>query len=198
MPSGNDRRSLDETLAAVVAHPTRARCFMILAERTASPAEIARELRLDVTHVGYHVRKLSEFSMIELVDERPVRGAVEHFYRAIERPMVTEEQYAMLDQGERNGFAREICQWIFADVTAAIASGTFSSRPDNCVARAPMVVDEEGWRELSAIYTETVLRTLEVEARSKTRRERSGAPGLPVEGVALLFHRDLVSAGSDS
>ena len=77
---------METTLAAIVAHPTRARCFMILAERTASPVEIAQEIGKDVGHVGYHVRKLQQLNLIELVDERPVRGAVEHFYRAIERP----------------------------------------------------------------------------------------------------------------
>jgi hypothetical protein len=191
MAQTKQRHTMDQTLAAVVAHTTRARSFMILAERTASPVEIAKEIGKDVGHVGYHVRKLQELGLIELVDERPVRGAVEHFYRAIERPMVTEEQYALLDQTGRNSFAREICQLVVADVSAAIASEVFSSRANNCVARAPMLVDEQGWDELSAIYTETVLKTIEVESRSKERRMASGEAGLPVEGVALLFERQI-------
>ncbi|HET9186146.1 MAG TPA: winged helix-turn-helix domain-containing protein, partial [Solirubrobacterales bacterium] len=85
---------MEATLAAIVAHPTRARCFSILAERTASPVEIAQEIGKDVGHVGYHVRKLQEMNLIELVDERPVRGAVEHFYRAIERPILHEGEFA--------------------------------------------------------------------------------------------------------
>ena len=82
---------METTLAAIVAHPTRARAFTILNERTASPVEIAQEIGKDVGHVGYHVRKLLQLGLIELVDERPVRGAVEHFYRAMERAMVSEE-----------------------------------------------------------------------------------------------------------
>src|SRR4029077_2092314 len=86
--------SMETTLAAIVAHPTRARCFVILTERTASPVEIAQEIGKDVGHVGYHVRKLLQLNLIELVDERPVRGAVEHFYRAIERAVVSEREFA--------------------------------------------------------------------------------------------------------
>ena len=44
----------------------------IFAERTASPSEIARELRLDVSNVGYHVTALAETNLIERVGSRPV------------------------------------------------------------------------------------------------------------------------------
>src|SRR5882757_4320116 len=98
--------TMETTLAAIVAHPTRVRCFMILAERTASPVEIAQQIGKDVGHVGYHVRKLQQLDLIELVDERPVRGAVEHFYRAIERPVVREEGFAALSVPEREIFTR--------------------------------------------------------------------------------------------
>src|SRR6185503_15350826 len=98
--------TMETTLAAIVAHPTRARAFSILAERTASPVEIAQVVGKDVGHVGYHVRKLLQLDLIELVDERPVRGAVEHFYRAIERPVVSEEEFADQSIEEREVFTR--------------------------------------------------------------------------------------------
>src|ERR1700742_3488896 len=104
MPPAKTATSMEATLAAIVAHPTRVRCFMILADRPASPAEIAQQIGKDVGHVGYHVRKLQQLDLIELVDERPVRGAVEHFYRAIERPVVTEEEFAEQGVEEREVF----------------------------------------------------------------------------------------------
>src|ERR1700742_2640656 len=107
-PVKTDNATMETTLAAIVAHPTRARCFVILTERTASPVEIAQEIGKDVGHVGYHVRKLLQLNLIELVDERPVRGAVEHFYRAMERAMVTEEEFAAQSVEEREVFTRAI------------------------------------------------------------------------------------------
>src|ERR1700755_1858647 len=85
--SAATRRSPEATLGATVAHPMRCRCLAILADRVASPAEIARQLGLEVSNVGYHVSALAEAGLIEEVGQRPVRGAVEHFYRAIVRPI---------------------------------------------------------------------------------------------------------------
>src|ERR1700744_4638182 len=77
-------------------HPLRATLLRIYSERTASPAEISRELLVDVSKVSYHSRKLVELECAELVDTRPVRGAVEHFYRATERQLVATGDGAQL------------------------------------------------------------------------------------------------------
>ncbi len=45
-----------------------------------SPADLAREWGLDVNSVAYHVRELQKKDLIKLVDSRPRRGALEHFY----------------------------------------------------------------------------------------------------------------------
>jgi DNA-binding transcriptional ArsR family regulator len=189
MPALKPTETIDQTLAAVVAHPVRARALGVLAERTASPAELAIALGVEVNKANYHVKKLEEMKLIELVGTRPARGALEHFYRAIVRPLVTEDQYALLSQEERNGFAREICQLGFADAASALATQDFSSRSDNCVARTPVLVDEEGWRELAELHKETVLKTMAIEARSNGRRAESEEPGIHGESLVLFFER---------
>lgn len=45
-----------------------------------SPAELGRDLGHEVTGVAYHVRELEKKGLIKLVDSRPKRGALEHFY----------------------------------------------------------------------------------------------------------------------
>jgi DNA-binding transcriptional ArsR family regulator len=47
-----------------------------------SPSQIADELELPIGNVSYHVRVLADADLIELVDEIPRRGALEHLYRA--------------------------------------------------------------------------------------------------------------------
>jgi hypothetical protein len=181
---------VDKTLLAVVGHPVRARAFMVLAERTASPSEIAGILKVELNDVAYHVRRLRELKVIELVRTQPVRGALEHFYRAIEKPLVWAEEHARAPQNERNDFAREVAQVLFADVTAAIGSEDFSSRSDNCVARVPMVVDEEGWSEISKIMERTLKEVMEAQARSEERGLEAGADGIRAEVGLLLFERE--------
>jgi DNA-binding transcriptional ArsR family regulator len=179
--------SMETTLAAIVAHPTRARAFTILTERTASPVEIAQEIGKDVGHVGYHVRKLLQMDLIELVDERPVRGAVEHFYRAIERPLVSEEEFAALSVPEREVFTRYIMQRLVADVTRSMDQNVFAARPNHAILRTPMLVDEDGFQELSELHTELLERTLEVQARSAERMTGSDEDGIPTVSSSLLF-----------
>lgn len=178
---------METTLAAIVAHPTRARAFTILTERTASPVEIAQEIGKDVGHVGYHVRKLLQLDLIELVDERPVRGAVEHFYRAVERPMVTEEEFAALSIPEREGFNRYGMQLLVADVARSMDQEVFAARTNHIIVRTPMVVDEEGFQEMSDLHTELMDRTLEVQARSAERMAGSREEGISTVSSSLFF-----------
>jgi DNA-binding transcriptional ArsR family regulator len=169
MPPAKTAPTMETTLAAIVAHPTRARAFTILTERTASPVEIAQEIGKDVGHVGYHVRKLQQLDLIELVDERPVRGAVEHFYRAIVRPYVSEEEFAQQTLEEREVFTRHTLQFHVADIARAMDAHTFDARPNRALLRTPMVVDEDGFQELADLHDEMYERTLKIQAQSAER-----------------------------
>jgi DNA-binding transcriptional ArsR family regulator len=179
--------SMETTLATIVAHPTRVRAFSILAERTASPVEIAQEIGKDVGHVGYHVRKLQELNLIELVDERPVRGAVEHFYRAIARPVINEKEFAAQSLEEREGFTRYLLQLHVADISRAMDEHTIDARENRWVYRLPMVVDEEGFDELAALYSDIYERTLDIQARSDERRAGTDDEGIQTMSSNMFF-----------
>lgn len=186
-PAKTAAPTMETTLAAIVAHPTRARCFVILTERVASPVEIAQEIGKDVGHVGYHVRKLQQMKLIELVDERPVRGAVEHFYRAMVRPVVTEEEFAAQSIEEREVFTRYTLQLHVTDIARAMDEHTVDARANRVVARVPMVVDEDGFQELSELHTELYERTLEIQARSAERLAGSAEHGISTVSTSMFF-----------
>lgn len=188
MASVRKSRALDSTLGAIVAHPLRGQCLSILAERTASPNELATALGEDVGNVSYHVKQLLKMEAIELVRERPVRGAVEHFYRAVKRPLVSDEQFAALSLDERLQFARHILQLITADAATALDATTFGQRPDHHISRLPMLVDEKGWQELGEIYGESLQRSLDVQAASAERlADKSEPASIPTTVVTMFF-----------
>ncbi len=187
MPPAKTAVTMETTLAAIVAHPTRARAFSILAERTASPVEIAQEIGKDVGHVGYHVRKLQQLNLIELVDERPVRGAVEHFYRATVRPYVSAEEFDSQSVEEREVFTRHILQLHITDVARAMDEHTFDSRSNRYIVRIPMVLDEEGFEELAELHAEMYERTMDIEARSNGRRSGTEDEGIPTMSTSMFF-----------
>jgi hypothetical protein len=140
-----------------------------------------------VGHVGYHVRKLQQLEVIELVDERPVRGAVEHFYRAIERPVVTEEEFAGQSVEEREVFTRYILQLLVADIARAMDGHTFDARVNRVITRTPMLVDEDGFQELSELHTEVFERTMEIQARSAERLTTSDEDGISTVSSSMFF-----------
>src|SRR3954449_12551815 len=73
-----------ERLARATAHPLRVSILEILGidgGRVLSPSDLSRELQIPLSNTNYHVTELAKSDLIELVRERQVRGATEHFYR---------------------------------------------------------------------------------------------------------------------
>jgi DNA-binding transcriptional ArsR family regulator len=94
--AGRDR-PLDPNLAKALSHQLRQRVLERLSvDGEASPSQLARYLGAPVANVAYHVRVLLELDCVELVRTRQVRGALEHFYRAIIQPWLDPEQWAQL------------------------------------------------------------------------------------------------------
>jgi DNA-binding transcriptional ArsR family regulator len=188
MTTAAKRRSPNSTLGAAVAHPLRCRCLTILGDRVASPAEIARECGLEVSNVGYHVTALAEAGLVEEVGQRPVRGAVEHFYRAVVRPCVSSEEEAEITVEKRKSFARTTWSLITANATTALEAGTLVERSDHHLTRVPVRVDERGWSEVAEAYMELYERIYEIQADSAKRLgKQPDDPGISTLSVLAFF-----------
>ncbi len=73
-----------QLLARANTHPLRISILEVLTldgGRVLSPSDLSYELRSPLSNVNYHVTELHRTGLVELVRERPVRGATEHFYR---------------------------------------------------------------------------------------------------------------------
>ncbi len=175
------------TVGAVVSHPLRSRCLTLLAERTASPAELAAELNENLGNVSYHVRKLWRSGVVEIVEEKPVRGAMEHFYRAVVRPMITDKEAAELSLEARQAHAREAMVLLTADATSALEAGTFGSRTDYHVTRVPLRADEQGWEDLRVLQAEVLERVSKIQEECAERLGGTDEIGIPVISFNTLF-----------
>jgi hypothetical protein len=176
-----------ESLAAIATHSLRRRIWYAMAEqRPISPRELADELHEPVNDVAYHVRVLRDMGVIELAGTRPVRGATQHFYRAVRRPYLGNEEVAELDAAEATASAMNILRIEFADAAGSLEAGKLVARPEHYVFRMPANLDEEGWREFHAIFAETADRLYEAEARCVERRGEQGEEGGSVSVVAHL------------
>ena len=75
-----------ELLARANTHPLRVSILEVLGldgGRTLSPKDMSLELQAPLSTVNYHVTELRHSELVEIVGERQVRGAIEHFYRAV-------------------------------------------------------------------------------------------------------------------
>jgi len=171
-------------------HPLRAEAFGLIRERgPISPAEVARELEADVPTVSYHVRKLSEYNCVEEVENRPVRGVVEHFYRATDIHMVDIEEWAELaDQNPEVAevLTDEFMQFIVDDFTASRRASIVGTDEKFWLTRTPHIFDDEGLDEALEAAEAYEAKITEIAARSAARREPED-PGTPVSSSIVLF-----------
>ncbi len=84
-----------ERLARANTHPLRVSILEVLGiddGRTLSPKDLSLELRAPLSTVNYHVTELRHSGLVKVVDERQVRGAIEHFYRAVDTEKAQKER----------------------------------------------------------------------------------------------------------
>lgn len=169
---------VDQRIAKALSHPVRANILAILNERVASPNEISEELKEPLGNVSYHVRALLNLNCIELVRTAPRRGAIEHYYRAIERPFFSDRDWAQMPPSARQAISDKILDLSWGDLTDAIEAGTFEGRSDRHLSRTPLLLDDEAWGELNEILRGVVVDAMRLEAESASRRAKNGDEGI--------------------
>lgn len=96
-------RSDGNKLLAALRHPLRRQILREMTPREPiSPRELATIFDLPLSNVSYHVRVLADCGAVKLVKTTPVRGSMQHFYRAtVEADWA--RQVLELDEGDRPG-----------------------------------------------------------------------------------------------
>lgn len=190
----SDEPGLDTRLAKSVGHPVRIEVLRILNERTASPSELAKALGQGLSHVSYHVQELSKYGCVELVRTEPRRGAVEHFYRSTrlrgrESWLIDGEETRELSRRDRAKLSAAALQMAIGEALGALRSGSLDARPDAHTSCASMDLDEDGWREITALLAETRRRAQEIEARSAERVREGDLESVSTLVSLMAFER---------
>src|SRR6201992_1334854 len=143
----NGRRP-DETsearIAKALAHPLRPRILQRLGERVASPGDLAVELGAPLGVVSYHVRMLREYECVELVRTEPRRGALQHYYRAIARPQLEEQQWRSLPSSLRRERPDTTLSELVDDLAAAADAGALDDA-ELVLTRMPVELDDRAF-----------------------------------------------------
>ena len=159
-------------------HPLRARIFALLERDTLSALELSRTLRAPLGVVAYHVRKLHDLELIELVRETRVRGAVQRHFRAREGAVVPMAGWSERPVAKPTVVAAAL-EEIVDLARASNARGGFDARGAS-VTREKLRLDRQGWERL-AERLRVLLREVE------TLEEEAADPeGRGTDQVALV------------
>jgi len=177
----------DPRFVKAMSHPLRVRILAMLDERKASPNQLAGWLGASLGTVAYHVRTLEQLGLIELVDETRVRGAVEHHYRARERPNVTADGWEAAPPIAKQAAVGSSLDVIAEYARASAAAGGFDRR-DAHVARVLYKLDEKGFAQLSKAITKLLEQAEKIEAGAAERIAKDPhADGIAEAGLGILF-----------
>jgi DNA-binding transcriptional ArsR family regulator len=178
---------MDPRIAKALSHSMRTQILGILDERVASPNEIAETLGERLPNVSYHVRALLDLGVIELVDTAQRRGAIEHYYRAVVRPFFTDRDWKRLPRAGRGSISDAALRTVWDDVSDAMKAGTFDSRSDRHLSHNDVVLDDQGWAEVSELLNGMIGEVERIASASAGRLEHSGREGIQATVVAMQF-----------
>lgn len=178
---------ITQQLAKALAHPLRVRILTSLHKGISSPNQLAQELGEPLGNVSYHVKTLLEYDCVELVKTEPRRGAVEHFYRATERAFFSDEEWAKVPASARKGISGVTLQSIGQDATEALIAGSINARTDTHLTHTPLLVDETGWEEVTALLAEAQSRAIEIQQESADRLAEAKTEPISTKLAILHF-----------
>jgi DNA-binding transcriptional ArsR family regulator len=146
----------------------RTRILGLLDGRVASPRQLSDELDAPLQNVSYHVRELAKLGLIKLVRTTQRRGAIEHHYKAVAAPHVSDEAWSELPPIVRHRMTAAGLSEIFKHVNDAAAGGGFTA-DDAHLSRTQLVLDAKGRKALTKELEATVARVDRIEEQARKR-----------------------------
>ena len=183
---------------AALKHPMAIQIVVVANEQRISPtrfvAEFLRpkpkseaEYEKALGRASYHFHALADAKIIELVEERPVRGAIEKFYAGVERAHFTDEQWAEIPLDQRTRISAVAIQGLVARIEDSMLAQVFDLRDDRWVFWTAAFLDEQGWRELSVVELAHSVQTEEIRRNAEARLAEREEEGIPTTFAQLVF-----------
>lgn len=176
-----EEKLADRWFVRALSHPLRIELLEMLNERQASPVDMKRALGGTLNRINYHLKVLVDCGCVEVIETRPVRGAVKHYYRAVPRSFFGHPDLRQVPPSIRGG-ATEMSARSFQKVFRRAAEAGNVDKEDAIFNWMTLAVDELG-REKAIELGETVLKGYELIA--KQSRERAGETEEPLTSLIV-------------
>lgn len=190
----------EDTPTAAIDYYIRLGAVAALHEGNFSAAEIAEIIGGDAKSIANHLHYLYDAGCIEFVGYVGEGNLKKAVYRAIERPVVTDEEYQAMSFEQRRDLNGAAVQWIITEILASYRSGKMNEDEDLCLVSDEPNLDAEGRTELRQFLTvcwsgestetlEALQGVQEIACKATNRMADSGEPGTKVVVAVLAFER---------
>lgn len=183
------KKALEEGVGFSMGNEIRFEAMTIFNERVASPKEVAQEIGESLGKVSHHIATLLRMGCIELVKIEPRGGSAEHFYRAIQRPELSDEEWRALPSKQRRSILATVFRNLIAEILSALKTGKMDTDNHLHASWTAANLDAQGKREASQEQAESMERMKRIMERAATRMASSGEEGTSTILAVLGFRR---------
>jgi hypothetical protein len=154
--------------------------MVLLNERAASRPEICKELGASPNKVRWAIEVLKKCDppLAEEAFVKPVRGTVEKFFRATTRAFLDDAEWSGVPDVIKGNLRAPLLDMIMDDAVAALSADTYDSLEDAHMSWLPMIIDEQGWKDLVSILRRTLKEAEKVKEDSEERLLAEDAKGV--------------------
>ncbi|HET7445325.1 MAG TPA: winged helix-turn-helix domain-containing protein [Solirubrobacterales bacterium] len=171
---GQRKKTIEEVVSYALGHRIRVHILIVLNEGTFTPAQIARIIDEPLNQVSNHIRELVDAGSIELAKTEQVRNATLHYYRAVEMPYYSDEEYAAMTPQERQVTIGLVVQSAIAEIMAALWGGRLPDDPRLWLAWDWFNVDKQGREDIADEQEGSWGRLRDIEIEATNRRAKTG------------------------
>lgn len=174
-------------LVRALVNPTRIRILDAIAEGATSPSQLAETLDERVSVVCYHVTVLRSTGCIQQVETEQSGPAAERSYQLA--PEAKPTRHMAPGRLMRSGFGHPPAAFVRSIVEREMrhpGTDIFGDGKDQ-LSCASIVVDAQGWREISATIARAVDRISIAHERSTQRLSDSGEEGISATIAVASF-----------
>lgn len=192
---GQGKRSVAAAVAYAITHQARTEIRTILNEGPRSQEELARLIRAPASkNIAHHLRELLADGSIELAYVKRVRNAFEHYYRAVEIPLYTDEEIAAMPSEAREAIAGVILEGIMSEAMAALWVGKMVNDRRVWLSWRWFNVDAQGRGDIADDQARHWERVREIEVESLGRCAKSNESTKSIIVTSLGYERFRFSA----
>ena len=175
----------DPRYAKALAHPLRVRILAMLAERPASPVQLAQKLDATLGAIAYHVRTLHTLDLIDLVETRQRRGATEHVYKAVDGLRFADGAWGGLGPTGKQRMVGAALRQAGEFASGSAAAGGFD-RAEAQLHRLALTLDQKGFEQLATATAKWLAEAQRIQEAAGKRLAKAAEPEPIDAGLVLL------------